>query len=436
MKYFVLLLAFLVLVSGCVQYTYEKSKSSDQIRDGQNAETGFEKVVEKDIPKTQHGDEYAQPKQSVLFTELSGCEEKDVEFTHSPLDIQNIKAVEPQGELTNAGHIIPGDHVGFQYDSKAPAISLYAPADGYIKRVERNRPFGDLKSKNYHLYFEFSCSVLGDYVHVTEIAPEVLEADPEFKKLDSYPKGSVPEDKRYIWPKIPVKAGQLIGKVQEWGLLGMLTVDTDVKLTGYLNPEKYKGEPWRIHAVPPFDYFTPELKNQLMGKNPRTKEPRGGKADFDVEGRLVGNWFSEGTDLSGTKESLPAFCGDNLCPYWTGHLSFVYDFVDPDQTRVSFGDYSGWQPQGPYGVKGNTDPADLGKEDGLVKLELVSLDDFSDECGFPSEGKVLCTKNTDTVVGVMLVQMLEDRKIKAETFPEKTAGQVSGFTENAKIYER
>ena len=32
--------------------------------------------------------------------------------------------------------------------------------------------------------------------------------------------------------------------------------------------------------------------------------------------------------------------------------------------------------------------------------------------------------------------LIEDRRLKVETFPGKTAAQVSGFTENSKVYER
>ena len=38
--------------------------------------------------------------------------------------------------------------------------------------------------------------------------------------------------------------------------------------------------------------------------------------------------------------------------------------------------------------------------------------------------------------GTVLVQMLEDRKIKFEVFPSKITSQVSVFTENAKFYTR
>lgn len=439
-KMFLLLILLSLLVFGC---TNVKQKEVSQVSEfnespvqGDYDNAIKESYIVKDsdrIYTKEHAESSEQYRgMSVLHTNLDGCEEKKAVFTSLPLDINNIKAVEPQGELTNSGHVTPGDHVGFQYDANGPKINVYAIADGYIKRVERNRPFGDLKSKNYHLYLEFSCSIFGSYVHVTEIAPEILQASPEFKRLDSFEE--VPESQRSIWPNIPVKAGQVIGNAEEWGLLGMLMVDTDVTLPGFINPEKYKGEEWKLHAVAPFDYFTPELKSQLMEKNPRKKEPRGGKIDFDIPGKLSGNWFLEGTDYAGSKEKQAAFCGNQLCPYWSGHLSFVYDFVDPQQVRVSFGDYSGWYPQGPYGVKGNTDPATIGVEDGLVNLELVSLDDISAECGFPTQGKPLCTKSSNNVVGSILVQMLEDNKIKVEFIPGKTSQ--SSFSGNAKVYER
>lgn len=53
-----------------------------------------------------------------------------------------------------------------------------------------------------------------------------------------------------------------------------------------------------------------------------------------------------------------------------------------------------------------------------------------------SLAKDLKTQSQENVQGIALVQMIEDRKVKFETFPEKTASQVSGFTNSAKIYER
>src|SRR3989344_1885409 len=236
--------------------------------------------------------------QSPIFTSLEGCEEKEVIFTSLPLPLDEITVIEPQGELTGyvSGHITPGDHVGFQYDSKSQAIPVYALADGYLVRVERNPGYFGIGVKNYHLYVEYSCTLFGSYVHVTEIAQELLDANKDFKELDSFEDDSIPDNKRYPYVRIPVKAGQMIGKTEKWGLLGMLTADTKVTLTGFTTPKIYEGEPWKTHAVPVFNYFTPELKKQLEQKNPRTQAPVYGKIDFDVPSKLVGNWFLENTD--------------------------------------------------------------------------------------------------------------------------------------------
>ncbi|MBI2668365.1 hypothetical protein HYX14_00845 [Candidatus Woesearchaeota archaeon] len=385
----------------------------------------------------EHSQDTARASWSVLYTDLTGCEQQEVQFTHSPLDVDAIIAVEPQGELTDrvAGHITPGDHVGFQYlpEEKYP---VYAIGDAVLKRVERNRNYFDNKGKNiknYHLYFEYSCTLFGSYVHVTGLAPELLAADETLRELDSQPE---PEDaNRNINVNIRVTAGQIIGYAEGYGLLGMLAVDTDVTLSGFMSLELYKSEPWKVHAIPVFNYFTEPLKSQLLLKNPRKTEPRGGKIDYDVDGRLAGNWFKQGTSYQG--EVTRGYCGDYLCPYWETHLAFVYDFIDPSEVRVSLGYETGIETNGPFGLKGNQpDPKNIAVENGLVKLELVALDDIGTQFNYVTRGKALYTKSSDNVVGTMLVQMLDTRRIKVEVFPGKRSGEIAGFTEKARIYER
>ena len=376
--------------------------------------------------------------QSPIFTSLQGCEEKEkVVFTSLPLPLEKITFLEPQGELTGyvSGHITPGDHIGFQYDSETPAIPVYALADGYLVRVERNPGYFGIGVKNYHLYFEYSCSMFGSYVHITEITPELLNADQRFKELDSFTEDKIPNDKRHLYPRIPVKAGQLIGKVEKWGLLGMLTVDSTVTLTGFTTPKIYEGEPWKAHAVPVFSYFTEALQKQLAMKNLRTKEPLWGKIDFDVPGKLVGNWFSEGTDYAGNRTQ--PFCGDYLCPYWNGHLAFVYDFIDPKQVRVSIGFDTKLNDAGPYGIVGNApDPKTIGPERNAVKYELVKLNDITTQRGYKSQGKALITENSNEILGTVLVHMTDKQHLKIEVFPQKKASEVSGFSGKERKYYR
>ena len=43
---------------------------------------------------------------------------------------------------------------------------------------------------------------------------------------------------------------------------------------------------------------------------------------------------------------------------------------------------------------------------------------------------------SDVVQGVLLIRLVEDRRLEVEMFPGKTASQVAGFDANAVYYER
>lgn len=75
---------------------------------------------------------------------------------------------------------------------------------------------------------------------------------------------------------------------------------------------------------------------------------------------------------------------------------------------------------------------------GLVKYELVPLKGLDSEFGFPPmSGPPLITENDESqVAGVLLVQMIDDRTIKMEVFPDKTAAEVSDFSNSVRTYHR
>ena len=154
---------------------------------------------------------------------------------------------------------------------------------------------------------------------------------------------------------------------------------------------------------------------------------------------LVGNWFQDGTGYAGgDADVVQDTCGNSPCPYWNGHLAFVYDFVPPDQVRIAIGFDTGLYPGTPYGVKGNLpDPANVSVETGLVKYELVALEDVTTDYGFVTMSMPLITRNDESrVIAVFLVEMVDDRIIKMEIFPDMTAGQVTDFSDEVKIYRR
>ena len=59
-------------------------------------------------------------------------------------------------------------------------------------------------------------------------------------------------------------------------------------------PEHYAGEIWKIHTADPLNYYTTELKGKRF-QNTFEQQPISGKIDYDIDGKLVGNWFQEGT---------------------------------------------------------------------------------------------------------------------------------------------
>lgn len=350
----------------------------------------------------------------------------------------DISFIEPMGELKE-GHIVPGDHIGINYATspRSAPVGVYAPADGFVVRVERHPytpPAGYPRDvRHYHVYLEHSCTLFSGLVHVTSLASEVLAASPQLAELDRAG-GAQMES---VAVRVPVRAGQRLGEAWTFGLLGMVTVDLNKTNEGYLNPASYRAENWRLHAVSPFEYFPEPLRGQLLAKNPRTAAPRGGKIDFDVAGKIVGNWFLEGSGGFRDETAAPRQCGNFPCPYWEGHFALVYDYIDPTQLRVSVGHNAGLGARTPLGVKGNgPDFAMVGTGSGRVAYELVPLKDVSRERGYTSEDPLIEVSDETRLLGTLLVEMSEPHQLTAEIFPGRRKDQVREFTTNARVYGR
>lgn len=80
----------------------------------------------------------------------------------------------------------------------------------------------------------------------------------------------------------------------------------------------------------------------------------------------------------------------------------------------------------------------IGVKDGLVKYEPVDLLDLSPEYGiYTKSGNPIFRENDESkILGLFLVQMIDEQTIKVEIFLRKTVEGVNGFTENANIYIR
>jgi hypothetical protein len=337
-----------------------------------------------------------------------------------------ITEIEPMG-MMGGSHVTPTDHLYIHRDVPLGEDSNYvvAPADGFIVKIERFGQDRPLDRDNplsptvpdYRLVFMHSCTVFTIFIHLGEFAPAIAE------KV-----GQIPLNGRWGDTPIEVKAGEAIakfgGQSLDWSVH-----DADTTLTGFVLPEHYEAEPWKIHTVDPFQFYSEPIKSELLSKMIRTVEPQAGKIDYDIDGKIVGTWFMDGTvDYSG---NVPP-----TSKYWQGHLSIAYGFIDPTQIRISFGLDTGINDDlyckvcgGAYGVRGNQpDPATVGPDSGIVKYELMSRTDEGPYQGQEQVG--------DTSLGTFLVQHLGDRTIRVEVIPGKAPHEVSGFSDTSLVYRR
>lgn len=214
-------------------------------------------------------------------------------------------------------------------------------------------------------------------------------------------------------------------------------IDTDVTRSGFIYPQHYDAEPWKIHVVDFFDYLDEPLRSNLLEISRRKAEPLGGKIDYDVDDRLAGNWFVEGTNWLAGLRGAPI-------PSAT-HLSLSPHHLDPTKTTVSLGDFGGQQRQ--YWILGNApDPATVTAADGVVKYELVYASllnggDPFDPTPFGVQGVLLARllppgPATLSARPGEIALAAPSRRAKFEVFPGRKASQVDGFTSAARVYER
>ncbi len=345
------------------------------------------------------------------------CAGGRVTFEYPPVDLDRIEYVTPLG-LMSGSHVTPVDHQYYQ-NFKEPDwdITVYSPAAGTITDIQHmQQTVSDGPGEtidDYRLVIEHTCTISSIFIHVGQLSPRLSKVAP--------PAGG------YAPIDLPVEAGETIGSFRR--NVDYNVVDLDVTLEGLLVPAHYEQESWKIHTPDPFDYFTSEIQEVLIAKSLRSEEPFGGRFAYDIDGRLVGNWFQRDTN---------GYAGVDRDRYWAGHLAIAYDLFDPSHVVVSIGTFDGVSAQ--LAVRGNApDPRNVSIESGVVMYELVEYDYYveGERWDRVSLAKDIEARNLDErISGVVLFQLVDDRTLRVETFPGKTAPQVDGFTASALIYER
>ncbi len=329
----------------------------------------------------------------------------------------------------DSGHVTPTDHLYIHRDPPQGEDTDYvlAPADGAIVGIQRfpedqhliSGDWSSPKVPDYRVVIMHSCSLFTIFIHLGEFA-EIIEAQT----------GEIPLHRHWEagqTPPIEIKAGQPIAKFggdsNDWSVH-----DADTMLPGFVIPEHYEVEEWKIHTIDPFPLYDDPFKSALLAKVIRDIDPIAGKIDYDTEGTIAGTWFLDGTvDYSG---NVPV----GTPRYWDGHLYIGYGYIDPTQIRISIGFLTGISQdmcnicRGAYGVRGNQPyPDTVTSASGIIKYELMSR---------AEQSKWNREQVGDVSLGTLLVQHLGDRSIHIELVVDKSPQDVSSFSENARLYRR
>ncbi|MBI4032240.1 hypothetical protein HY374_00870 [Candidatus Berkelbacteria bacterium] len=352
----------------------------------------------------------------------------DATFTHRPMRPEDTAVILPYGLLADA-HVTPIDHMYFSPADRQSAPDTYevrAIADGYIVQIGHRVNFvGDHKGGNaatkqtndWRLDIEHSCDLYSYFDLITSLEPDIMAEVADLAgKMGSEP------------VRIPIKAGQLIGHI------GGQTLDFGVYdnrvMLDFINPLSYVRESWKVHTVDPFPFFEASVRQTMLDELARFVEPRAGKIDYDIDGRLIGNWFREGTN---------GYNGVDQQRYWDGHLAVVPDYLDPTNVHFSIGNFGGTAKQFSV-VRNSPRPEDVSVASGIVEYELASYQYVDSATGEPwmaeAPTPTITAKTMDDVLGVALIQLAPDGKLKVEVFPGKTAGEVTTFTAAAALYVR
>lgn len=402
--WWIIAVAFVLLaVAGGVFFNKSNRRQADSIPDPNSSQK------EKDNAAVRAG-------KQLTYNNCTGSGPR--ELTRLPMDESDYAMILPYG-LMVGDHVTPIDHQYFSptvFDSPRDTYPVYAMADSKIAEISQRT---NDRGTEYRFVFTMSCTFLYYYDLVTSLAPEILS---------EYEKNLEDQHARL---NIDVKAGQLVGKIGGQ-TLDFAVWDTTKPLRNFINPNSYSGEAWKIYTADPLDYYSADIKAKALKKYVRTVPPLSGRIDYDIDGKLRGNWFIEGS--GGYADQRNGHEG-----YWAGHLAIVPEYIDNSALIVSFGSWNDGKPK-QFAAKNPTDSATIGVETGLVKYELYGYEETTSH-GTRWDSKSLSrdTKvkiNERDLGGCVLFQLTDSRLLKVEQFAGKKCTDITTFTKVAKLYER
>jgi len=298
-------------------------------------------------------------------------------FRASIIDLAAIQYITPIGSLNPPQRPLPTDHLYFRVADPdkgespvAKRTAFFAPADGIVRDV---------------FFAGNGVPDVGVDINVTTTT--------------NYRIG-------HLIPDVPLTRGTRVTAGQRLGTTGSVfdidlgVVDENLTLLGFVNPSRFGAA---VHTDAPLRHYDEPLRSQLYAKVRRLGPDLDGKIDFDVPGRLAGHWF--------TSDATP--------------LVFAYDTLEPDVVIIAVS--GALMRTGLYAIApGEPLPRDVSVASGLVRYTLFGK---ASRPGGPPPGTP-----SSALLGRLLVQMLDDQRIRVEMFD--TSATADAFTAAAREFVR
>jgi hypothetical protein len=304
-------------------------------------------------------------------------------FAHPVMALDDIENIIPLGNLNPPGHTLPTDHIYFV--TKGIGKEVVAPASGKILEITKGSANND------------------DAVKIA------------VSKTMTYYLG-------HIYLDEALAEGDEVSGGQKLGLSGgAAAVDLGVMNREIANPLINQHHPANtLYGDAPLKYYGDSaLRESLYAlvrpiDDPEYSAPSQAAKDgvfvFDQPGKLIGDWFRDGT----------------LAYEWEEQLSFSYACFYPDQLRIAIGRENATQCM-LFAVK-SADPAPTRPEDVTVASGAAAYQLYN--------GNVVSKgAPTGPRVGLMMVQMLTDDTLRIEIFNDAIS-PTRAFTDAACNYER
>lgn len=346
---------------------------------------------------------------------LPSCGSQKELFSYYPVDLNIVERLTPQGEFgPSGGHVFPVKHV-YTLDEYSPKtysmntdrlkIEMRAPSDMWITQIQKywDKNRGD----EYYLDFSICKEVSGSFFHLSDISPKLKEEFEKNKKEDkSQDRGIVNFEVVNSHVNIKVNANEIIGyaSIKSTQMFDFNLIDTRIPELNFINKERFSRHRQYdlLHEVCPYDYFIPEIKNQLYSKisgyfdmtKKRTKEPLCGEYMQDLSGTAQGVWFRKGT-ANGEQGN------ENIIEREILHMALAHESYDPQMPVISAGSLEGLEPILYYiEVKSdglvNRDWKDITSDGNIYCSELI----FNDDNHTPAEKSVILKMPTPTTLKI------------------------------------